>query len=100
MSEERQSPFTGPGKVLFLATVGLGCAGFYWVFVHLFPNLPSGSYPIFYLVGPVAIVAALFFFGIAAVLRKKGIAVFVSEKKDVERVKPLSEATTSQTKKL
>jgi hypothetical protein len=71
MEEERQSPFTTAGKVLFLATVLLTCAGCYLVFTRVFLNLPSGRYPFFYLFGPVLFAAALFFFGIAALLRRR-----------------------------
>jgi hypothetical protein len=87
MKEERESPFTGAGKILFLATVIPACGGIAYVLLCIFPNLPPGSYPIFYLFGPVFIGAALFFFGVAAFLRKRGIAVLVSEKEEVEQMK-------------
>ena len=87
MSEERQSPFTTAGKFLFISIVAIACGGFYWVFTNIFENLPSGSYSIFYLFGPVGIAALLLFFGVAAVLRRNGIAVFVSERAEVEQAR-------------
>jgi hypothetical protein len=98
MKEERESPFTGAGKVLFLATVALACGGVAWVLLCLFPNLPSGSYPLFYLLGPVLIGATFFFFGISAILRRRGIAVFVSEKEEVERAKKERDVAKAATK--
>ena len=98
MKEERESPFTGAGKFLFLATVALGCAGIAWVLLGVLPNLSSGSYPLFYLLGPVLIGAALFYFGIAAILRKKGIPVLISERAEVERLKKESDAAKTKAK--
>jgi drug/metabolite transporter (DMT)-like permease len=87
MSENQQNPFTGVGKILFLTSLGLGCGGAYWVFVYELPKMPAGSYPIFYILGPIIIGAVLFFLGTTHLLRKKGIAVFVSERGDLERSK-------------
>lgn len=97
MSEERKSPFTGAGKVLFLGALGIFCGGFYWVFIHLVPTLPSRSYPLYYLLGPVVIAAVLFFFIGATILRRKGIAVLTSEKEEIgKEVHETSEASSRQ----
>ena len=98
MNEERKSPFTGAGKLLFLASVILACCGVAWVLFDIFPNLPPGSYPLFYLFGPTLIFAALFFLGVAAFLRKRGIAVFVSEKEEVEQMKIERDARKTRNK--
>jgi len=60
MNKDRPSPFTGAGKILFIFTLALGCGGSYWEGVELLPSLPAGSYPLFYLFGPVVIAAFLY----------------------------------------
>ena len=87
MKEDDPNPFTAAGKVLFLFTLLIVCGGIAWVFLGLLPRMPSGSYPVFYLFGPILVAAALFFFGVAAFLRRRGIAVFVSEKDQIQQLK-------------
>jgi hypothetical protein len=53
----------------------------------MFARLPAGSYPVFVLLAPIAIGAALFFFGVSWFLRKRGIATFTSEKEELRQIR-------------
>jgi len=79
MSDQPPHPLTDVGKLLFVFTLLSAGLRTYLAFADVFSDFPSGSYSVFYLLGPIAIGSALFFFGVTSVLRWRGIAVFTSD---------------------
>ncbi len=67
--------------------MSLACGGMVLVVTCLIPHLSITNLPLNLIFGPVFIVPPLLFFGVAAVLRRRGIAVFVSEIEEVKQAK-------------
>jgi len=78
MSEQPPPPkdplraFTFAGRLLVIATGGV----FYWYVMFVNDNLPSGRYPIAFLLIPVVIGSAVFFGVVSLILRLFGVRVW------------------------
>ncbi len=68
--------FSFAGRFLLIATLSVAGGGFYWFVMFVNDNLPSGSYPVAFLLIPVVIGAATFFVLGSLILRIVGIRVW------------------------
>jgi hypothetical protein len=73
--------FTFAGRVLALATLLVVGGMFYWFVMFVNDNLPSGRYPVAFLLMPGVIVALVFFVVLSFVLELVGIRIW--KKQDV-----------------
>ena len=85
MKEAQPHPLTGPGKALFVITLVIFGVLLYLAFFGVFQRLPMGRYPLLYLLAPILLLTAVFFFGVGWILRKRGIATFTSEIEEVRQ---------------
>jgi len=80
MSEPRPNPvekLTLPGRLLLIFTVLLAAGGFYWTFFFFAENFPRGHYPLPFMCAPLLIGCFLFFIGLAWILERCGIQIYV-----------------------
>jgi hypothetical protein len=68
--------FTFVGRLLLIATLLVAGGVFYWFVMFVNDNLPSGHYPVAFLLIPVVIGAAVFFFVVSLILQLMGIRVW------------------------
>src|SRR5262245_25413810 len=68
--------FTFAGRLLVIATIIIAGGVFYWYVMFVNDNLPSGRYPVAFLLIPVAIAAAVFFGVVSLILRLFGVRVW------------------------
>jgi hypothetical protein len=68
--------FTFVGRLLIIATLLVAGGVFYWFVMFVKDNLPSGHYPVAFLLIPVVIGAAAFFFLVSSVFQLVGIRVW------------------------
>jgi len=68
--------FTFAGRLLLVLTLIIAAGVFYWYVMFVNDNLPSGSYPVAFLLIPVVIGAAIFFIVVSLILRLAGIRVW------------------------
>src|ERR1039458_706452 len=87
--------FTFAGRLLFLVTLLLGVGLFAWVVLYGGERVPTGSYPVAFVLIPVVIGAALFFVVVELVLRLFGIPVW-AVKNDAGVQQGRSEEHTSE----
>ena len=80
--DEQQPPrdplraFTFAGRLLVIATLLVAGGVFYWFVMFVNDNLPSGRYPVAFLLIPVVIGAAAFFVILSLLLRLAGVRVW------------------------
>ena len=74
--------FTFAGRLLALATMLVAGGVFYWFVMFVNDKLPSGRYPIPFLLIPVVIGAAVFFIVIAFLLGLVGIRICKKQNDD------------------
>jgi hypothetical protein len=67
---------TVPGRLLLIACLAAGAAGFYFYFIATYEELPPGSYPVLLWLVPVALAAIAFFVAAAAVLERLGVRIY------------------------
>ena len=79
MQQEAPHPLTGTGKILFLVTILLFGFGMFVLFTDVFIDLPSGSYPLFVLLGPLVLACLALFYGGGAILKRKGYPIFTAD---------------------
>jgi hypothetical protein len=68
--------FTFAGRLLLVATLVVAGGVFYWYVMFVNDSLPSGRYPIAFLLIPAFIGSAVFFGTISLILRLVGIRVW------------------------
>jgi hypothetical protein len=68
--------FTLAGRLLVIATILVASGVFYWFVMFINDNLPSGRYPVAFLLIPVVIGAAVFFLVVSLILRLVGVRVW------------------------
>jgi hypothetical protein len=71
--------FTFAGRLLFLVTLVVGGGLFAWVVLYGKDRVPTGSYPVAFILIPVVIGAAIFFLIAQMVLRLFGIRVWAED---------------------
>ncbi len=79
MQEETPHPLTGIGKILFLVTILLFGFGMFVLFTDVFVYFPTGSYPLFVLLGPLVLACLALFYGGGAILKSKGYPIFTAD---------------------
>jgi len=68
--------FTFAGRLLLIATLLVASGVVYWFVMFVNDNLPSGHYPVAFLLIPVVIGAAVFFLVVSLILQLLGIRVW------------------------
>jgi hypothetical protein len=68
--------FSFVGRLLILATLLVAGGIFYWFVMFVNESLPSGRYPVAFLLIPVVIGAAVFFIAVSLILQLFGVRVW------------------------
>ena len=68
--------FTFVGRLLLIATLLVAGGVFYWFVMFVNDHLPSGHYPVAFLLIPVVIGAAVFFILVSSICQLVGIRVW------------------------